>query len=287
MRILETVSTKNTDVKHILKEEFGMTSGLITKIKYNGQLLINGKESKVIDKVKVGDKLKIFCPHTQNENIICVDGILDILYEDEDVLCINKPSKMPTHPSLNHHSDTLANIAMNYLLKNDNELHIVTRLDSLTSGIVLIAKNSFSASKMCTKEYNLSIDKEYTGICRGLFKNKSGIIEAPIARCDSSIIKRCVCETGKNAKTAYEVLKEINGHSICKFKLFTGRTHQIRVHCQSIGHPLLNDFLYDAEADMNKSFKLYCTKLTFIHPLSKEKKTVSANLPKRFLENLI
>ncbi|MBQ4527135.1 MAG: RluA family pseudouridine synthase [Clostridia bacterium] len=286
MRVLEFISNKNTDINHVLREQFELTSGFITKIKYNGLILLNGKESKVVSEVFPGDIIKILCPSSQINSIEPIEGELDVLYEDEDVLCINKLSGMPTHPSQNHHSDTLANIAVKYLREKDCELHIVTRLDRLTSGIVLIAKNAFSASKMCTKEYNSTIDKEYIGVCKGIFYNKSGTIDAPIGRHEDSIIKRCISEKGKYSKTGYKVLEEINGNSVVKFKLYTGRTHQIRVHCENISHPLLNDFLYDSDSNSQKSFKLHCSKIIFTHPFTKEKKTVTADLPQRFLEDI-
>lgn len=286
MRILEYISQEKCNVKQILKNHYHMTSGFITKLKYHGGLFVNGISVRTCDVLNEGDTLKIFCPKSDSETIECVEGELDILYEDEDVLCVNKPSGMPTHPSQNHHSDTLANIVYNYLLKTDDEIHIVTRLDNYTSGIVLIAKNSYSASIMCTKEYNQIIDKEYVGICRGIYESKSGFIDKPIARCDDSIIKRCVSPLGKQAKTGYEVVETVGEDSIVKFKLYTGRTHQIRVHCQSIGHPLLNDFLYDEYANPDKIFSLHCEKITFTHPVSGKIKTVSAKVPKQFYDDI-
>ncbi len=287
MRILEYVSDERFTIKYILKNRFHMTSGFITRLKHNGKITVNDRDARVCDYLEKNDILKIFCPKSDCDKIERVCGELEILYEDEDVLCVNKPPFMPTHPSQNHHSDTLANIVSDYLFKTDDEVHIVTRLDNYTSGIVMIAKNSYSASVMCTKEYNSTIDKEYIGICKGVFRDKSGIIEAPIARCDDSIIKRCVSENGKYAKTGYEVVDETGERSVVKFKLYTGRTHQIRVHCQSVGHPLLNDFLYDNEALNDKIFKLHCRKISFVHPLSGKNKTVSAKTPKQFYDDMI
>lgn len=287
MRIIKHIAYESNILKQILKNELHMTSGFITKLKYHGNICVNNHFAKTSDFINSGDIIEITCPKSTSDNVEKVNGIVDVLYEDEDVLCVNKPPKIPTHPSLNHYTDTLANIVSNYLYKTSDELHIVTRLDNYTSGIVLIAKNSYSASIMCTKEYNLSVNKEYIGICRGIFSTKSGIIEYPISRCEESIIKRCISPMGKYAKTKYDVIEEGKEHSIVKFKLYTGRTHQIRVHCQAVNHPLLNDFLYDDINDPNKIFKLHCHQISFSHPLTRQIKTVSADFPKQFYDDFI
>ena len=214
-----------------------------------------------------------------SDNILPVDGNIEILYEDEDILCVNKPSGMPTHPSQNHHSDTLANYVCWYYRNVPFTFRVSNRLDSYTSGIVIIAKNMYSASFLCTEAFRKNISKTYYALCRGVFENKKGTVVANIGRCEGSTIKRMVSQSGKYAETDYEVIKEAGGNSYLKLNLKTGRTHQIRVHMAHIGHPLLNDFLYDELADSEKRYFLHCGKISFMHPCRKEVITIEAPIP--------
>ncbi len=282
MRIIEYVHKENTsDVKSVLKNKLGFSSSLIKKLKMTGGIARGTDILRTTDKVYSGDVLVLSIPYDESD-IQPVDIPIKILYEDEDVICIEKNRGIPSHPSQDHYTDTLANFALSYLKKTKDEFHIVTRLDSLTSGIVLAAKNQYSASIMCTKEYNKTISKKYYGICRGLFDEKEGIVEVPISRCDDSIIKRCVSDNGKYSKTGYLVEKDDGTNSLVSFQLYTGRTHQIRVHMSHINHPLLNDFLYDMDADSNEKFSLHCSTISFVHPYTKIKITVESTLPDYF-----
>jgi len=283
MRIINYVCTDNSDIKFILKNKLKLSGALITKLKQSGGIYLNNTEACVLQKCRIGDMIKLVFPYCDNPNITSSDTECDILYEDEDVICYNKPRGMPTHPSAGHHDDTLANCAIGYLREKCDEFHIVTRLDRYTSGIVLAAKNPFSASKMCTKEYNCSIFKKYVGICRGVLTPRCDIIELPIARCPDSIIKRCINSNGKYSKTQYRVLDYTkHGNSLTEFILHTGRTHQIRVHMAHLSHPLVDDFLYDDLACEDQSFCLHCTQITFVHPYSQKTITVDCEVPHYF-----
>jgi len=284
MRVINYVcSDDNIDIKFILKNKLKISSGLITKLKHSRGIYLNGAESDVRQKCKKDDVLRLVFPYCSNPNITASSVKCDILYEDEDVICYNKPRGMPTHPSAGHREDTLANCAIGYLSETCDEFHVVTRLDRYTSGIVLAAKNSFSASKMCTKEYNSSISKKYIGVCRGILAPDCSIIELPIARCSDSIIKRCIDPNGKYSKTEYRVLDYTGqGNSLTEFILHTGRTHQIRVHMAHLSHPLVDDFLYDDLACNDQCFCLHCKELKFVHPLSEKTITVEAEIPHYF-----
>lgn len=283
MRIIEYVhKDKICDVKSVLKNKLNMSLSLIKKLKETGGIERDGKVLRTVDLLNFQDRVKITVPYNESD-ILPVEHPIKIVYEDDDVICIQKDRGVPSHPSLDHHTDTLANFALSYLNKSKDEFHIVTRLDSLTSGIVLAAKNQYSASVMCTKEYNKAIEKKYLGICRGIFDKKEGIVEVPIGRCEDSIIKRCVSDDGKHSKTGYSIEKDNGTDSIVSFKLYTGRTHQIRVHMAHINHPLRNDFLYDKNADDSEKFCLHCSEISFVHPYSKETVTVSSSLPDYFI----
>ena len=226
-----------------------------------------------------GDKLKLVIPCDNSGSITPVCGKLDILYEDEDILCVNKPSAMPTHPSQNHHTDTLANLVCYYYKDIPFTFRVSNRLDSYTSGVVIIAKNMYSASFLCTNEFRQNMSKTYYAVCRGNFKNKKGTITAPVSRCSNSTIKREVSPNGKYAQTFYEVIKEDSGKSLVCLKPKTGRTHQIRVHMAHIGHPLINDFLYDEFYDGTSHFLLHCKEISFVHPYTKNILSINSELP--------
>ena len=271
MRKLEFVGkTDSITVKSVLKNEFNMASSVLTALKNTGGILVNGERVTVRKEMNRGDKLEILIPDAPSNNILPVKGDIEVLYEDEDILCVNKPSGMPTHPSQNHYSDTLANYVCWYYRDIPFTFRVSNRLDSHTSGIVVIAKNMYSASFLCTENFRKSINKTYYALCRGIFANKKGTVVAGIGRCEGSTIKREVSPQGKYAETDYEVVKEIDGNSYVKLKLKTGRTHQIRVHMSYIGHPLLNDFLYDDFADSDKNLFLHCGRISFIHPCKKK-----------------
>jgi len=286
MRTLFYVSEHdNVDVRYILKTVLSLSASLISSLKQNDGIFLNGKLCTVREKCNKGDELKLVIPYCDNPYIASNDVSCTVLYEDDDVVCFDKPADMPTHPSAGHKNDTLANSALNYLRKNKDEYHVVTRLDRYTSGIVLVAKNAFSASRMCTKEYSLCMHKEYEGVCRGVFETLSGTIEEPIGRCPDSVIKHCVRSDGKNAKTYFEFIKTTpKGNSHMRFKLHTGRTHQIRVHMQHIGHSLVDDYLYDDCASQVKFFALHCSKIEFVHPFTGVKIKVTSDVPSYFNE---
>ncbi len=219
--------------------------------------------------------------NASSEHIIPVKLPLNIVYEDEDILVINKPADMPIHPSINNHDNTLAN-AVSYYYDSKGEDFVyrcITRLDRDTTGLVLIGKNLLSASILSEMMLNKSIKKTYHAICEGIVEG-NGIINAPIARKSDSTIERTVdYENGESAITEYQSVKSAyicDGgkcpvyYSLIKINLLTGRTHQIRVHFKHIGHPLIGDFLYNPDSCTNAAIKrqaLHCSRLELIHPI--------------------
>ena len=204
---------------------------------------------------------------------------LNIIYEDEYMLILNKPAGIAIHPTMRHFDNTLANGVKYYFdsIGLDEPIHIVTRLDLGTSGICIFAKSGEIQERLSKEMQHGNFEKYYLGLCDGIFDQKEGIINAPIVRKEGSIIERCVDLNSKDVKaqavTKYKVLKEFDNYSLVEFKLETGRTHQIRVHLSYISHPLLGDTLYNKNLDPDdKSYQKLCAyKIKFIHPITNKK----------------
>ena len=277
-----TAQESGKELKEILIKTLCLSSRLITKLKTEPLgILLNSEHATVRKKVDFGDVLCINLPEEKSENIPPVDIPLDIVFEDEDILVVNKPSNLPTHTSCGHFEDTLANGVMFYYKDQNFVFRAVNRLDRDTTGLVLIAKNQYAANNLSLQIKENKIKKTYLAICEGEFQKKTGTIIAPIKRESDGALKRIVDDSGQYAETDYTVLTYKNGYSLVKILLKTGRTHQIRVHMSYIGHPLYSDFLYGTEIE-NERVRLHCESLEFSHPTSKEKCIFKAPLPADF-----
>ena len=241
-------------------------------------VLLNGIWAYMRTKLSAGDELFIRLEEsTSSAHILPVSMPLSICYEDEDILAVNKPAQMPVHPSLNHYDHTLANAVCGYY--NDQEIpytfRCVNRLDRDTTGLTLIAKHMLSSAILSTAAARREISREYIAIASGKTP-ESGTIDAPIGRVAGSTIKRQIdFENGERAITHYRH----DGLSLLSLHLETGRTHQIRVHLKSIGHPLIGDFLYNPTDTTIKRQALHSYRLTFSHPITGESFVLTAPLP--------
>lgn len=259
------------------------SSQIITHLKRteNGMLL-NGTWARVRDILHDHDSLIITLIESESsDNIAPVELPLDIVYEDEDLLVINKPSDTPIHPSQGNYENTLANAVAYYYAQKDESFtyRCINRLDRDTTGLLIIAKHMYSASLLSNMVQNREIHREYLAIATGLVP-EDGIIEAPIGRVDGSTIERQVdIENGDYACTHFKRLAYKNGFSLVSLKLATGRTHQIRVHMKYIGHPLPGDFLYNPDYSVIKRQALHSYRLEFIHPITGQDMEFVAELP--------
>ena len=278
----------------IEKEQQGQTIGSFLKAKNyphavivhlkkteNG-ILLNGRWEYVNTQLKTNDILEIrLIEEASSKRIPPIYAPFDIVYEDEDLLVINKPFHMPVHPSLNHYEHTLAN-AVCYYYESQNQSFVfrcINRLDKDTTGLTIIAKHMLSAAILNQAVAHREIHRTYLAIVCGV-TNDFGTIDTPIGRKDHSTIERIIDEIhGEKAITHYKKIEEKNGYTLVSLQLETGRTHQIRVHLSSIGHPLIGDFLYNPDSKEIQRQALHSYKLTFVHPITKECISFTAPMP--------
>ncbi|MDY0407916.1 RluA family pseudouridine synthase [Virgibacillus soli] len=215
---------------------------------------------------------------------------MNIVYEDDAVLIIDKQAGVTTIPSLYHSNDSIANGILAHYEKYHipYTVHIVTRLDRDTSGLLLVAKHRYSHSLLAASQKARKINRTYTALTEGILTKKIGTIDAKIGRKADSIIERTVCLDGQQAITHYEVLEEKEQLSVVRVSLETGRTHQIRVHFSWLGHPLIGDDLYGGSQALLNRQALHCSQLSFIHPFTNREMVFHSTLPKdmqRLIQN--
>ena len=238
------------------------------------------------DILRAGDtlKIKIYEDMDNSGDVIPSDEEIDIVYEDEDLVLVNKPGDKVVHPSYAHHLDSLSNALAGYYKKTgqDHIVRTIGRLDRETSGLLIFAKNRHAAALLSDQKDNMSRRKEYLALVDGILDKKQGTIDAPIGQEEGVRMIRKVMPEGKEAITHYKVEKEFDGYSLVRLHLDTGRTHQIRVHMSYIGHPLLGDNLYGKEIKDSHGMTraaLHAAHLEFIQPITGEELKFDADFP--------
>ncbi|MBF2451832.1 RluA family pseudouridine synthase [Listeria welshimeri] len=263
--------------KHISKQ-------LLTAVKFSadGKIEVNRTEQNVLYQVQTGDNVRLTFPtEQQNERLLAEYTKLEVIFEDDFLLIINKPAGMASIPSQYHPSGSVANFVKGHYEAQGltSAIHIVTRLDRDTSGLVLIAKNRFAHARLSTFLQQGLLKRRYQALTSGILQEEAGSIEAPIGRKEVSIMERFVTPEGKYAKTNYEVLKRYRGFDHVAIQLETGRTHQIRVHFSYIGHPLIGDDMYGGDTSMLQRQALHSCHLHLVHPVTEEYMAFDLALP--------
>ena len=269
----------------------GLSRSAAQKLIEDGLVLRNGKPGKKNDKLNIGDTIDYTIPEAKPVDIAPTEMHLDIVYEDEDLLVINKPKGLVVHPAAGHQDDTLVN-GLLYALGDDlsginGELRpgIVHRIDKDTSGLLAVAKNDLAHAMLASQLKDHTMARTYEAIVCGSFREDSGTVDAPIGRHPSDRKKMCVTQrNSKPAVTHWEVVKRYRGYTHIRCKLETGRTHQIRVHMAHIGHPILGDLVYGHKrAELGQDSQcLHAGALCFQHPRDGRPVMVFAELPQYF-----
>lgn len=286
----------NRNIDYIIDED---SAGLrveqfLRRKRYSGQnlseikrmpksILVNGVHYYMRQELSKGDHLQVrICETKNSEKIPPTNLPLNIIYEDEDFLVLNKPAGMPIHPSLNNYTNSIAN-ALAYYFQSQGKPFIFrccNRLDRDTSGLTIVSKHLVSGSILSDMTKYREVHREYLAIARGSVTPSEGTIQAPLGRKEGTIIERTVdWEHGEDAVTHYKVVKEANGHSLVSLRLETGRTHQIRIHMKYLGYPLIGDYLYNPDMEYMTRQALHSHHMEFTHPITGEHMSFTAPLP--------
>ena len=273
------------------KNTANYTRSFIGKMIEENLVLYNGKPSKASTKIKTGDRIELFEKEPEPLAVKGEEIPLEIIYEDDDLMVINKPRGMVVHPAPGHTSGTLVNAVLSHAGESLSSINgvlrpgIVHRIDKDTSGLILVCKNDFSHKALAKQLEEHSITRRYHAICSGRLKEEQGTVSAPIGRDEKNRKQQAInYKHGKEAITHYRLLENLQNASLLECRLETGRTHQIRVHMKSIGHPLLGDPLYGPKKNLYaiKGQALHAMVLGFVHPRSEEYMEFSADYPEDF-----
>ena len=288
--ILYIIDGEHKDIQDYLKAKGYSASNITTLKKYENGIMLNGVWAYMNQKPEVNDRLLVrVCENKKSENILPVDIKLDIRYEDDDIIVINKGSDMPIHPSLNNYENSLANALMHYYNGENFVFRCINRLDKDTTGLTIVAKHFLSAGILNIAMQNRQIKRVYNAIVKddGRLPD-ADTIDLPIAREDDTLIKRKVSLDGQRAVTHFKVLQRFEKYSLIELRLETGRTHQIRVHMSHIGAPLVGDYLYNEDDYGKISVRplLHSKSIEFIHPITGERMYLECDLPVDFKEKI-
>ena len=286
--LISYTSEEDSTLKEILLDKLNFSVRSLSKMKREQSVLINGEFKKPSTSVKKGDLIEVKIEEDM-ANFEPQDLNLEILYDDFDIIMVNKPPFMVVHPTKSHYDKTIANGVTDYIIKNNEKVKVrfVNRLDMNTSGLVIVAKNAYAHHTLSLDMGENKVEKTYITVVKGIVENDFGTINQPIYRPTEDSIKRVIDERGQASVTHYKVLERLNDATILEVKLETGRTHQIRVHMEYIGHGIIGDELYGyVDEELINRQALHAYSLEFNQPRTKEKLNFKADIPKDMM-NLI
>lgn len=288
-----TVSELDSDIradKWIMSCGIDFTRSALQKLIADNMVTVNGKLITKNHKLKNGDIVKIIIPEPVLLDAMPENIPVEILYQDDDLLVVNKPKGMVVHPAVGNYNGTLVNALLYHCEGKLSSINgvirpgIVHRIDKMTSGLLIVAKTDKAHLGLAKQIKEHSFSRQYMAVVHGYLKEHNGFIEAPIGRHNIDRKKMCVTEhNSKYAKTEYTVLEEFNGYSLVKLNLYTGRTHQIRVHMAYIGHSVLGDNVYGKASKLCDGQCLHAKKIGFIHPITNEELFFDSELPDYFI----
>lgn len=282
IRLDSYISKKNTD----------LSRGAIQRLLEEGNIMVNDVVKKNSYKVKSGDIIQINIPEVRDTKIEAQDIPVNIVYEDSDIIVVNKPKGLVVHPANGNPDGTLVNAIMNICkdslsgIGGEKRPGIVHRLDKDTSGLLIIAKNDKAHISMSEQIKNRQVNKRYIALVRGIIQEDEATINMPIARSKKDRKKMAVDKDGREAITHFKVLKRYDKYTLVELKIDTGRTHQIRVHMAEIGHPVVGDEVYsNGKNEFNiKGQMLHAKSLDFKHPITEKKMHLEAEVPQYFTD---
>ena len=286
--LISYTSEEDSTLKEILLDKLNFSVRSLSKMKREQSVLINGEFKKPSTSVKKGDLIEVKIEEDM-ANFEPQDLNLEILYDDFDIIMVNKPPFMVVHPTKSHYDKTVANGVTDYIIKNNEKVKVrfVNRLDMNTSGLVIVAKNAYAHYTLSLDMGENKVEKTYITVVKGIVENDFGTINQPIYRPTEDSIKRVIDERGQASVTHYKVLERLNDATILEVKLETGRTHQIRVHMEYIGHGIIGDELYGyVDEELINRHALHAYSLEFNQPRTKEKLNFKADIPED-MKNLI
>lgn len=287
--IIEYIIPEHDDgirVGSLLKSRLHLSMGLLRKLKRtDGGITLDGSHATVRETARCGQRLRILAEADESAggSVVPVAGPLDIAFEDAHILILNKPAGLPVHPSRGHYTNTLANRVVSHL-GGDAAFRAVNRLDRGTSGLVCIAKSAYSAQRLGRSMACGGVARRYLAVCRGVGLPESGTIDRPIGRVPGMGIMRHVTPEGDRAVTHFRRLAQGEGCTLLEIRLETGRTHQIRVHLSSLGHPVVGDFMYGDPLTWLDGHALHAHFLAVQHPVTGQRLEFEAPAPPYFKE---
>lgn len=288
--MIEVLENAKVRIDNYLSDKLDISRSKVQKLIKDGNVLVNGQSVNVSYKVKIGDVIEYSLDLNEDTDITPENIPIDIVYEDDDLLVINKASGMVVHPAPGHYTGTLVNALLYRFNLNSGEANrpgIVHRLDKDTSGLMLVAKNEFIHEKLSEMIGKKDVERKYLAIVDGLIKHDTGTIDAPIGRDTNNRQKMAVTDVnGKDSITHFKVLERFDNNTFIECILETGRTHQIRVHMNYIGYPINNDPLYGRGKATEFGQMLHSYSIKFNHPRTGKELSFRVDPPKEFMDKL-